>query len=375
MAVIRDVIPQLELFQPTSADDALALLAEHGSDAWVYAGGLDTLDWFKDRVKRPRVVVDLGGVESLKEIRSTADGIEIGAMARLIDVVNNSDIRSQFPALAFAARSAASPQIRNVGEIGALTTLTEVVRHPVVREKFGLLMEAAELVASPQIRNQGTLGGNVSQDTRCWYYRDGWTCYRAGGNICYASPPTAMNREHCILGASRCVAVNPSDTAPVLVALEAEMVIRRGSAERVVSAEDYFVGPDIDIERMTVLEPGDLLTSIRVPSTWADARVYFEKVRDRDTWDFPLVNVATAMQESGGTIQDARVVVNGVAPTPVRLRAVENAIRGQARNEQTAEQAGNVAIQGVAPLTHNGFKVNLLKNLVKRSIRDEPMSL
>lgn len=336
MAVIRDVIPQLELFQPTSADDALALLAEHGSDAWVYAGGLDTLDWFKDRVKRPRVVVDLGGVDSLKEIRSTADGgIEIGAMARLIDVIEHADIRSQFPALAYATRSAASPQIRNVG----------------------------------------TIGGNVSQDTRCWYYRDGWTCYRAGGNICYASPPTAMNREHCILGASRCVAVNPSDTAPVLVALDAEMVVRRGSADRVVPAEDYFVGPNIDIERMTVLEPGDLLTSIRLPSTWAGARVYFEKVRDRDTWDFPLVNVATAIQESGGTITDVRVVVNGVAPTPVRLHAVENAIRGSARNEQTAERAGDLAIQGVAPLTHNGFKVNLLKNLVKRSIRDDPASL
>ena len=336
MAVIRDVIPRLELFQPTSADDALALLAEHGSDAWVYAGGLDTLDWFKDRVKRPRVVVDLGGVDSLKEIRSTADGgIEIGAMARLIDVIEHADIRSQFPALAYAARTAASPQIRNVG----------------------------------------TIGGNVTQDTRCWYYRDGWTCYRAGGNICYASPPTAMNREHCILGASRCVAVNPSDTAPVLVALEAEMVVRRGGSERVVPAEDYFVGPEIDIERMTVLEPGDLLTAIRLPSTWAGARVYFEKVRDRDTWDFPLVNVATAMQERGGTIEDVRVVVNGVAPTPVRLRAVENAIRGSMRNEQTAERAGDIAIQGVAPLTHNGFKVNLLKNLVKRSIRDDPASL
>ena len=336
MAVIRDVIPRLELFQPTSADDALALLAEHGSDAWVYAGGLDTLDWFKDRVKRPRVVVDLGGVDSLKEIRSTADGgIEIGAMARLIDVIEHAEIRSRFPALAYAARSAASPQIRNVG----------------------------------------TIGGNVSQDTRCWYYRDGWTCYRAGGNICYASPPTAMNREHCILGASRCVAVNPSDTAPVLVALDAEMVVRRGSAERVVPAEDYFVGPNIDIERMTVLEPGDLLTAIRLPSTWAGARVYFEKVRDRDTWDFPLVNVATAIEESGGTITDVRVVVNGVAPTPVRLHAVEDAIRGSARNEQTAERAGDLAIQGVAPLTHNGFKVNLLKNLVKRSIRDDPASL
>jgi len=281
------------------------------------------------------VVVDIGGVESLQEIRSTADGIEIGAMARLSDVIAHPDIRSQYPALALAARSA----------------------------------------ASPQIRNQGTIGGNVSQDTRCWYYRDGWTCYRAGGNICYASPPTAMNREHCILGASRCVAVNPSDTAPMFVALEAEMVVRRGRAERVVPAEDYFVGPEIDIERMTVLEPGDLLTAIRIPTTWAGARIYFEKVRDRETWDFPLVNVVTALRETGSTIEDARVVVNGVAPTPVRLRAVENAIRGQARNEQTAERAGDLAIQGVSPLTHNGFKVNLLKNLVKRSIRDEPMSL
>jgi len=332
MAVIRDVIPQLELFQPSTAEDAVALLAEHGSDAWVYAGGLDTLDWFKDRVKRPRVVVDLGSIESLREIRSTQDGIEIGAMARLIDVVNHSEIQAQFPALAFAAKSA----------------------------------------ASPQIRNQGTIGGNISQDTRCWYYRDGWTCYRAGGNICYASPPTAMNREHCILGASRCVAVNPSDTAPVLVALGASMVIRRGRSERVVPAEEFFVGPEIDIERMTALEPGDLLTSIRVPTTWAGARVYFEKVRDRDTWDFPLVNVATAIREDGDTIQDIRVVVNGVAPTPVRLTAVENAIRGQARNEETAARAGDVAIQGVAPLTHNGFKVNLMRNLVKRSIRDEP---
>ena len=334
MAVIRDVIPQLELFQPSSTEDAVALLAEHGSDAWVYAGGLDTLDWFKDRVKRPRVVVDIGAIESLREIRSTSDGLEIGAMARLIDVVNHSEIQSQFPALAFSAKSA----------------------------------------ASPQIRNQGTIGGNISQDTRCWYYRDGWTCYRAGGNICYASPPTAMNREHCILGASRCVAVNPSDTAPVLVALGASMVVRRGRSERVVPAEEFFVGPEIDIERMTVLEPGDLLTSIRVPNTWAGARVYFEKVRDRDTWDFPLVNVATAIRQDGDTIQDLRVVVNGVAPTPVRLTAVENAIRGQALNEDTATRAGDAAIQGVAPLTHNGFKVNLMRNLVKRSIRDEPMT-
>src|SRR5205814_8701037 len=147
-------------------------------------------------------------------------------------------------------------------EIGAGTTLTEVVRHPVVRDKFGLLMQAAELVASPQIRNQGTLGGNVSQDTRCWYYRSGWSCYRAGGNICYADTPTAINREHAIFEADRCVAVSPSDTAPALVALEAQMVLRSKGGERVVNAEDYFVGPAIDITRMNVLAPNELLVAI-----------------------------------------------------------------------------------------------------------------
>ena len=150
-----------------------------------------------------------------------------------------------------------------------MTSLTEVAEHPLVNERFRLLAEAAGLVASPQIRHQGTLGGNVSQDTRCWYYRRGWSCYRAGGNICYADTPTAMNREHAILEADRCVAVSPSDTAPALIALDAQMVIRRRGAERVVEAADYFLGPDIDITRMTVLQPGELLTAIRIPATWA----------------------------------------------------------------------------------------------------------
>src|SRR5256885_9982186 len=156
MAVIRDVMPAFELFQPASIDAALELLDRYGEKAWVRAGGLDSFDWLKDRIKRPRYVVDLGGVAELKGIRSTDAGLEIGAG----------------------------------------TTLTEVVRHPAVKEKYGILLEAAEAAASPQIRNQGTIGGNVSQDTRCWYYRSGWTCYRAGGNICYADTPTAGQPGH-----------------------------------------------------------------------------------------------------------------------------------------------------------------------------------
>jgi xanthine dehydrogenase YagS FAD-binding subunit len=330
MAVIRDVMPVFELYQPASVDDALALLDRHGSEAWVLAGGLDTFDWLKDRAKRTNVVVDLSQITELRGIRELDGGVEIGAMA----------------------------------------TLTDVVKHPVVREKFGILMEAAELVASPQIRNQGTLGGNVSQDTRCWYYRSGWTCYRAGGNICYADTPTAMNREHAIFDADRCVAVSPSDTAPALVALDAKMVIRRaGGRERVVNAEDYFVGPGINIMRMTVLQPGELLTAIRIPGTWAGAQFYFEKVRDRQVWDFPLVNIASAMKASGNNIQELRIAVGAVSAVPRRLAQVEQAVAGRPRNEETAEMAGNLAVQGAIALNHNGYKIPLMKNLVKRAIR------
>jgi len=329
MAVIRDVIPAFELFQPATIDDALRLLERYGADALVLAGGLDSMDWLKDRLKRPKVVVDLGQIKELRGIREVNGGIEIGAT----------------------------------------TPLTEVVKHPVVRDKYSLLMQAAELVASPQIRNQGTIGGNVSQDTRCWYYRGGWTCYRAGGNICYADTPTAVNREHAIFDADRCVAVNPSDTAPALVALDAQMVIRGPRGERVVNAEDYWIGPGIDITRMNVLQPNELLTAIRIPATMAGAQFYFEKVRDRQVWDFPLVNVAAAIKPNGGNIGEARLVVNAVAATPKRLKNVEAYIAGKPRNEETASAAGQMAVEGAQTLRHNGYKVPLMRNLVKRAVR------
>ena len=329
MAVIRDVMPVFELYQPGSIADAINLLDRYGTDALVLAGGLDSMDWLKDRLKRPKAVVDLAQIKELHGVREANGGLEIGAM----------------------------------------TPLTEVVKHPVVREKFSILMQAAELVASPQIRNQGTLGGNVSQDTRCWYYRGGWNCYRAGGNICYADTPTAINREHAIFDADRCVAVSPSDTAPALVALDAQMVVRGTRGERVVPAEQYFIGPGIDIMRMTVVKPGELLTAIRIPATWAGAQFYFEKVRDRQVWDFPLVNVASAIKPEGGNIGSSRIVVGAVSCVPKRLTAVEAAIAGKPRNEETADMGGRMAIDGAQPLRYNGYKLPLMRNLVKRAIR------
>ena len=218
------------------------------------AGGLDSFDWLKDRIKRPKVVVDLSQINEL----------------------------------------AASDEVNGGLEIGAMTTLTEVVRNPIVKEKFSILSTGAEaggLAADPQPghhRRQRVAGRALLVLPRRLEVLS-----RRRQHLLrrYARPP--INREHAILGADRCVAVNPSDTAPALIALDAKMVIRSTKGERVVDAEDYFIGPGIDITRMTVLKPGELLTAIRIPATWAGAQFYFEKVRDRQVWDFPLVNVAS----------------------------------------------------------------------------------
>jgi xanthine dehydrogenase YagS FAD-binding subunit len=328
MAVIHDVMPRFELFQPGSIAEAQKLLAQHGPDALILAGGLDSFDWLKDRMRQPKAVIDLSGVAELKGVRETRDGLEIGAM----------------------------------------TTLTEVASHPLVDQKYSVLAHAAEAVASPQIRNQGTIGGNVSQDARCWYYRAGWPCYRAGGDICYADAPDGRNREHAILHADRCVAVNPSDTAPALIALDATFVIRTTTGDRAVSAEDYFVGPDINITRLNILRYGNLLTAIRIPATWAGAQFYFEKIRDRQVWDFPLLNVASALRLSDDRIDRIRIAVNAVAARPLRLTAVERAVIGKPRNRVTGEMAGSLAVQGAVPLQFNSYKIPLMRNLVKRAV-------
>ena len=324
----HDVMPNMELYQPVQVEDALEIADRLAERGWLVGGGQDTYGWLKDRAKDVDALIDLSAIESLRGIRETTDGVEIGA----------------------------------------LTTLTEIVNSGVLKNSYSLLTDAASVVASPQIRNIGTLGGNVSQDVRCWYYRRGLSCYRAGGNLCYADTPEGMNREHALFDASRCVAAGASDTSSALVALEASMVIQNSGGERVVSAEDFFVGPANDIENTTVLRPGDILTAVRIPSTWANAAFYWEKVADRNVWDFSLVNIAAAFKVSSGNITDSRIVAGAVQTTPRRLTDVESAVQGQPKNQQTGESVMNLATDGARTLAHNGFKVPLLQNLVKRAI-------
>lgn len=323
-----DVMPEMNLYQPVSVADAVTLAGQLADRGWLVGGGQDTYGWLKDRVKRPEALIDLNGIEAMRGVREIDDGIEIGA----------------------------------------LTSLTEVSRNPIINERYSLLAQAAGHVASPQIRNMGTLAGNVSQDVRCWYYRRGLNCYRAGGNLCYADTPEGMNREHALFGASRCVAVTPSDTGPALVALEAQMVIESQSGQRIVAAEDFFIGPDVDIRHTTVLRPGEILTAVRIPAKWANADFYFEKVADRKSWDFSLVSISAVMRIQDGNIQDSRILIGAVECKPRRLRDVERSIQGKPRNADTATLVAGMASQGAKPLNFNHFKMPLMNNLVKRAL-------
>ena len=329
VATSNDVMPDIELYQPRDEANALELARTLGRDGWLLGGGQDTYGWLKDRNKSPAAMIELTQVDAWKGIRETGGGVEIGAV----------------------------------------TTLTEIAADPLIRSRFGLLATAAGKVASPQIRNVGTLGGNLVQDTRCWYYRRGLDCYRAGGNICYADSPEGLNREHALFGSSRCVAVSPSDTAPALVAMDAVMVVANTRGSRLIPARNFFVGPDRDIINMTVLNAGEILTHVRIPDAWAGAEFYFEKVADRNVWDFALVNIAAAMKVSGGVIQDARLVCGAVECVPRRLDAVEDALRGQRRGEELAERVAAIATEGARPLNYNHFKIPLMQNLVKRAVR------
>ncbi|MGI9206130.1 MAG: FAD binding domain-containing protein [Woeseiaceae bacterium] len=324
-----DVMPDVQLYQPAELDDALNLADRYGDSGWLVGGGQDTYGWLKDRAKNPQAMIELNGIDALSGIRETDDGIEIGAT----------------------------------------TTLREIIRDDRINRDYSLLAQAAGRVASPQIRNVGTLAGNLAQDTRCWYYRRGLACYRAGGNTCYADGPEAMNREHAVFGASRCVAVSPSDTATALVALEATMIAESVNGRRSIAAEDFFVGPDSHITQMTSLETDEILVAVRIPSKWAGKRFYFEKVADRDVWDFALVSIAVAMSMDGNTIADSRFVCGGVACTPHRLNNVENAARGKSLSDESAEAVAGLASDGAKPLNYNHFKLPLMENLVRRAMR------
>jgi xanthine dehydrogenase YagS FAD-binding subunit len=257
-------------------------------------------------------------------------------------------------------------------QIGALTTLQDAADHPVIRERFTAVSEALAASASPMVRHMATVGGNLMQRTRCLYFRDVTTpCNkRRPGSGCPAQD--GENRVNAILGGSEhCIAVQPSDLPVALIAVDAEVLIRRADgAEAWVPIEDFHLLPGNTPDAETVLRPGDLVQSIRIPAHAAARRSHYAKVRDRAAFAWALASCAVSLRMDGGRVAEIRVAVGGVATKPWRLPKVETALLGEALDEVAIGNAAEIAIEGADPRPGNAFKVPLLRNTVERALRE-----
>jgi len=311
--------------RPGSVGEALKQLEQRG--ARVHAGGTDLLGCLRDGVFEASTVVSLSRIDDLRGITVAPDG-----------------------------------ELR----IGALATIADLAAHPAVRETFAALADAASVVASPQLRNQGTLGGNLCQRPRCWYFRGDYHCVRKGGETCYAI--AGENQYHAIFGGGACWIVHPSDTAPALMALDARVRIIGPKGARVLPIEKFYLLPDDDATKETVLEPGEIVVDVNVPAPAKGTRSGYRKVRARGSWDFAMAGLAWAISMNEGRVADARLVLSGVAPAPWRLHAVEKLLLRQRLDARLVARAAAAAVVGAKPLEQNEYKVQLVRGLVEDAL-------
>lgn len=290
------------------------------------AGGTDLVPLMKDGIVAPQRLVNLKRAAELRYIRSDDAGLAIGA----------------------------------------LTTLDDLDRHADVRRDYTALAQAAGEAASPQLRNMATLGGNLLQQVRCWYYRGDFQCWLKGGTICHARD--GRNEYHAIFDQSPCVAVYPSDPPAALIALDASVRIQGPNGERTVKAAELLQPPTDERRVLHTLAPDELIVEIQVPKT--SARSVYLKAMDRATWAYALVSVAVAADLINGKARNVRIVLGGVANTPIRVLAAEALIENQPLSEDLLRRAGEAAVADAQPLAHNRYKLPLARNLVSQALRD-----
>ena len=250
--------------------------------------------------------------------------------------------------------------------IGALTTLAQLEEDPRVRIVFPALAEAAALAATPQLRHMATIGGNLLQRPRCWYFRNPRiSCWLKGGDDCPARP--GENQLHALFDVSPCVAVHPSDPATALLALDASVRLRGAHGDRDLPLAEFFAPPNDDRRTETVIRGDELIVSLQIP-TVSGTRSAYLKAMDRKVWAFALVGVAAAIRMNGSRIEDARIILGGVAPIPWRAEAAERIISGADLSDELIAQAANAALDGATPLAHNGYKIPLATALVRRAL-------
>jgi xanthine dehydrogenase YagS FAD-binding subunit len=297
-----------------------------GKVAAFNGGGSDLLGMVKERVASPDILINLRTVKGLDEVSSA----------------------------------------RGMTNVGGLITLDALSRDPRIRRDYAVLAEAAETVATPQIRNFGTLAGNVCQRPWCWYFRNGFPCYKAGGNQCFSV--TGENQFHAILGGGPSFIVHPSDTATALMALDATFHLEGPSGERFVPASNFFVLPQRTPARENILVDDEMLAGVELPAPRPGMRSTYHKVMDREAWTHAVVSAAIMLEMDKETCRSARIVLGGVAPIPWRVPAAEHLLVGQRITTELAAQVAETALAGANPLRNNAYKVPLTKTIVRRTL-------
>jgi len=308
-----------------SIAEAVKALSTKG--ARIHAGGTDLLGCMRDEIFAVDKVVTISGIQSLKGISPQSDGgLRIGALTTLADIAANQSVASKYAALAQAAASA----------------------------------------ASPQLREQGTIGGNICQRPRCWYFRGDFPCARKGGTMCYAVE--GENEYHAIFGGGPCFYVPPSDTAVALSAFQAVLTVAGPSGSRPLKMESFFVNPSNDILRENVLAFNEIVTAITLPALTGNVRSHYRKIGTRRAWDFASASVAMVLQLDKDVISRARVVLGGVGPFPWRAEAAEKVLMGKKPDDAAAAAAGEAATTGAEPLRDNAYKIDMVRGAVEETV-------
>jgi xanthine dehydrogenase YagS FAD-binding subunit len=314
--------------EPATLAETVRLLVEIPESTHLLAGGSDLLALLKDDLVPYTRLVSLAALDDLRTTHADGDGLRLGA----------------------------------------LVTLTELEYDTRLQGPYRMLSEAARSVATPEIRNQGTLGGNLCQRPRCLHYRSPVVpCLKKGGTDCPAlhSP---YQGYLSIMGGNGCVSVHASDLAPALLALGAQVTVVGPGGERSLPLEEFFCGPEVDVQRENVLAPGEILTAVTLPTMPSTWRGTYLKARERTAGDFPLVSVAVGYAVEDGTIRHPRLILGGVAPTPWRSPEAEAVLEGQTPSPELAARAAEAALAQATPLPHNAFKLEIGRALVARAI-------
>jgi xanthine dehydrogenase YagS FAD-binding subunit len=313
---------RFEWVDATSVDQALAAVT---SDSVFKAGGIDLLDLMKDDISAPKRLVNIRNIQGLNEIREDEQGLHIGPLA----------------------------------------TLTEIGENQTIKKKYTAISDAADRVATPQIRNMASVGGNLAQRPRCWYFRsEDFHCRKKGGRHCFAQD--GENDYHAIFNNRTCAIVHPSGIAIPLVALNAHLQITSPKGKREVALEEFFISPEQDVMRENILQPDELITAITVPAT--DARSSYYKQGEKESFDWPIADVAVALSMQGSRCSKASIVLGAAAPRPYRAKAAEAQLADSPINEDTARKAAQQAIAGATPLAKNSYKIQIFEVIIRRTI-------